>query len=241
MMEMIRSQRDPMNVMQRISDQLSEAYEVFSNQGPADLLLDVNTANNYLIISEDLKTATETDINQKRPESAERFQDHPQVMSSNSFTSGRHYWDVEISESAIWMLGVCYPSIMRKEEEPPRRGEQSFLGCNKKSWCLGADTVDGSPGCSVIHDHDVLRFRYWISKNRFRVYVDYEAGQLSFFELGGHVRHLYTYNATFNEPVHAVFNIRDGWMKIAPVPSPSTVTPMQEPPAEGRTRCCALL
>ncbi|CAN2391650.1 RING [Pristimantis euphronides] len=67
-------------------------------EDPADILLDVNTAGNNLHISDDLKTATGTQEKQNRPETAERFQ-YYQVMSRRRFTSGRHYWDVEISRS----------------------------------------------------------------------------------------------------------------------------------------------
>ncbi|KAM4035374.1 uncharacterized protein ACNLHF_014494 isoform 2-T2 [Anomaloglossus baeobatrachus] len=41
---------------------------------PADILLDVNTAHNNLLISDDLKTVTCTRIRENRPETAERFQ-----------------------------------------------------------------------------------------------------------------------------------------------------------------------
>ncbi|XP_069823637.1 E3 ubiquitin/ISG15 ligase TRIM25-like [Dendropsophus ebraccatus] len=60
-------------------------------EDPADILLDVNTANNNLLISDDLKTATGTEKEQNRPETAERFQYYTQVMSSRRFSSGRHY------------------------------------------------------------------------------------------------------------------------------------------------------
>ncbi|XP_075198214.1 E3 ubiquitin/ISG15 ligase TRIM25-like [Anomaloglossus baeobatrachus] len=65
-------------------------------EGPADILLDVNTAGNTLLISDDRKAATWTERDQNRPETAERFQCN-QVMSRRGFTSGRHYWDVESS------------------------------------------------------------------------------------------------------------------------------------------------
>ncbi|KAG8544123.1 hypothetical protein GDO81_023041 [Engystomops pustulosus] len=98
-------------------------------EDPGDILLDVNTANNNLHVSDDLKTATKTQEKQNRPETAERFLDYAQVMSSRRFTSGRHYWDVQSSRSGDWRVGMCYPSI-------DRRGRQSYLGGNNKSWCF---------------------------------------------------------------------------------------------------------
>uniref|UniRef100_A0A8C5MR22 E3 ubiquitin/ISG15 ligase TRIM25-like n=1 Tax=Leptobrachium leishanense TaxID=445787 RepID=A0A8C5MR22_9ANUR len=64
----------------------------------SDMLLDVNTASNNVSVSEDLKTVSWSRINQRRPETPERFQYYDQVLSSRSFSSGRHYWKVEIGD-----------------------------------------------------------------------------------------------------------------------------------------------
>ncbi|CAN2391213.1 RING [Pristimantis euphronides] len=179
-------------------------------QGPVDILLDVNTADNYLLISDDLKTATWTNISQNRPETGERFQ-HYQVMSSSRFTSGRHYWDVEINRSEKWMVGMCYPSI-------DMRGRQSYIGYNKMSWCLY-----GKLWCkiqySVIHCSEVIRLPHKISSDRIRICLDYEAGRLSFYDLCDPIRHLHTFTATFTEPLHAVLCVCDGCITICGVRS----------------------
>ncbi|XP_077123027.1 E3 ubiquitin/ISG15 ligase TRIM25-like [Ranitomeya variabilis] len=173
---------------------------------PADILLDVNTADNNLLISDDLKTATWTLITQNRPETAERFQ-YIQVMSGRRFTSGRHYWDVEISGSVLWSVGICYPSI-------DRRGRQSTIGNNNKSWGLF-----GRLWCnnhySVRHDSEVIRLSHQISSDGVRICLDYEAGQLSFYELCDPIRHLHTFTAAFSEPLHAVLYVCGGSIKIS--------------------------
>ncbi|XP_069823808.1 E3 ubiquitin/ISG15 ligase TRIM25-like [Dendropsophus ebraccatus] len=171
----------------------------------ADILLDVNTANNYLLISDDLKTATGTREKQNRPETAERFQDYycPQVMSSRRFSSGRHYWDVKISRSGRWRVGMCYPSI-------DRRGDQSVIGYNNKSWCM--ERYDNQ--YKVIHDRKVIRLPDNISSDRFRICLDYKVGQLSFYELCDPIRHLHTFTATFTDPLHAALCVAGGSIKI---------------------------
>ncbi|CAN2391375.1 RING [Pristimantis euphronides] len=161
-------------------------------KGPADILLDVNTAANNIHVSEDLKMATRTLENQERPEAAERFERY-QVMSRRRFTSGRHYWDVESSRSGNWRVGMCYPSIKRS-------GGQSCIGNNTKSWSLWWFNNQ----YSVIHDSRVIHLPENISSDRFRICLDYEAGQLSFYELCDPIRHLHTFTATFTEPLHAV-------------------------------------
>ncbi|XP_077123068.1 E3 ubiquitin-protein ligase TRIM39-like [Ranitomeya variabilis] len=174
---------------------------------PADILLDVTTAANNLLISDDLKTATFTEEKQKRPETAERFQSYSQVMSRRGFTSGRHYWDVEISRSRDWRVGMCYPST-------DRRGDQSRIGDNNKSSCLWRFDYDDDE-YSVVHDSDMMWLPHQISSDRFRICLDYEAGQLSFYELCDPIRHLDTFTAAFSEPLHAVLWVCGGSIKIS--------------------------
>ncbi|XP_077117431.1 E3 ubiquitin/ISG15 ligase TRIM25-like [Ranitomeya variabilis] len=178
-------------------------------EDPADILLDVNTADNNVLISDDLKTATWTLEEQKRPETAERFQGYNQVMSRRGFTSGRHYWDVEIRRSGWWRVGMCYPSI-------DRRGWKSEIGYNNKSWCLWRfhDVFDDDNQDSVIHDSKVIWLPDKISSDRFRICLDYEAGQLSFYELCDPIRRLHTFTATFSEPLHAALCVYNGSIKI---------------------------
>ncbi|XP_069619326.1 E3 ubiquitin/ISG15 ligase TRIM25-like [Ranitomeya imitator] len=173
-------------------------------EGPADILLDVTTAGNNLLISDDLKTATWLRKKKKRPETAERFQDSPQVMSRRGFTSGQHYWDVESRRSEWWSVGICYPSI-------DRRGWLSLIGDNNKSW--GLRRYDNNQ-YSVSHDSKEIWLPDKISSDGVRIYLDYEAGQLSFYELCDPIRHLHTFTATFSEPLHALLNVCNNSLTI---------------------------
>ncbi|XP_068094531.1 E3 ubiquitin/ISG15 ligase TRIM25-like [Hyperolius riggenbachi] len=98
-------------------------------QKATDISLDINTVHNNLHISEDMKCLSWSYFSQSHPETPERFQICVQVLSRQSFSSGRHYWEVDVSKSEWWNVGMCYPSI-------DRRGVQSGTGDNNKSWCL---------------------------------------------------------------------------------------------------------
>ncbi|KAM3924847.1 E3 ubiquitin/ISG15 ligase TRIM25-like [Leptodactylus fuscus] len=174
-------------------------------EGPADILLDVNTAGNYIHISDDLKTATWTREKQNRLETAERFQ-YNQVLSYRSFSTGRRYWDVEISKAESWRVGMCYPSM-------DRRGLQSYIGGNNKSWGLFGGKYNTQYG--VIHNTTYIQLPHKISSDKVRIYVNYEAGQLSFYELCDPIRHLHTFTATFTKPLHAVLWLHDGCLRIS--------------------------
>ncbi|XP_077330727.1 E3 ubiquitin/ISG15 ligase TRIM25-like [Lithobates pipiens] len=161
--------------------------------GVTDILLDVRTAANDLHISDDRKTAFFTS-HQNRPETPERFQ-CSQVMSSQRFSSGRHYWEVDVGRSGHWRVGMCYPSI-------ERRGGQSRIGDNKKSWSLEERRFMANR-LSVIHDSNETPLPGGVSSRRVGIDLDYEAGRISFYDLCDPIRHLHTFTTTFTEPLHA--------------------------------------
>ncbi|XP_073468128.1 E3 ubiquitin-protein ligase TRIM39-like [Aquarana catesbeiana] len=172
--------------------------------GVTDILLDVSTAGNYLHISDDRKTVSFSSSHQNRPETPERFQG-PQVMSSQSFSSGRHYWEVDFGGAVFWIVGMCHPSIDRK-------GEQSVIGYNKKSWSLERW---GDDQYSVRHDRKEIRLPSGISRKRVGIDLDYEAGRISFYDLCDPIRHLHTFTTTFTEPLHAGVWVMWGCIKIS--------------------------
>ncbi|XP_075199264.1 LOW QUALITY PROTEIN: E3 ubiquitin/ISG15 ligase TRIM25-like [Anomaloglossus baeobatrachus] len=190
-----------------LSDIIRDINVTFSVQDPADILLDIDTAANNILISDDLKTMSRILINQNRPKTANRFQED-QVLSCRRFSSGRHYWDVEIRGSALWKVGMCYPSI-------DRSGRQSYIGNNNKSWCLCGGRQVYNNQCSGIHDNKVIPLPLQICSDRVRIYVDYEAGQLSFYELSDPIRHLHTFTAAFSEPLHAALYVHKGCIKLS--------------------------
>ncbi|XP_073473912.1 E3 ubiquitin/ISG15 ligase TRIM25-like [Aquarana catesbeiana] len=170
--------------------------------GVTDILLDEKTAGNCLYISDDRKTASYSGHIQDHPETPERFH-QDQVMSIQRFSSGRHYWEVDFRESSYWKVGMCYPSIDRK-------GNQIMIGYNKKSWVL-----EGSgDSYSATHDSNSIPLPGSVSSRRVRIYLDYEAGRISFYDLCDPIRHLYTITTTFTEPLHAAVFVYGGDIKI---------------------------
>ncbi|XP_077345418.1 E3 ubiquitin/ISG15 ligase TRIM25-like isoform X2 [Lithobates pipiens] len=211
-----------------LSDIITGVYGGIYIPEPADILLDVNTAHNYLIISEDGKTAHKSNKNCNRPHTLLRFRVcqtiistcydgfrhrdipteykeviFPQVLSSQSFSSGRHYWDVYVGGSSHWRVGMCYPSIART-------GEESEIGCNEKSWCLEWN----GDGLLVKYNKQSTNILANIPIHRVRVYLDYKAGRLSFYKLDIPIKRLHTFTATFTEPLHAVVYVGGGCIKI---------------------------
>ncbi|XP_073480476.1 E3 ubiquitin/ISG15 ligase TRIM25-like [Aquarana catesbeiana] len=184
-----------------IADIVTEVNVCFPIQ-EADILLDVNTAYNYLQISDDRKTVSMSVRYQNRPERPQRFEHSAQVMSIQSFFSGRHYWEVEIGGSESWAVGICYPSIGRGNRCHTQIGEDT------RSWGLYRE----EDRYYVVHNIDEIPIPAF-SSNRVRVELDYEGGRISFYDLCDPIRPLHTF-AIFTEPLHAILGVWDGYLKI---------------------------
>ncbi|XP_040290483.1 E3 ubiquitin/ISG15 ligase TRIM25-like [Bufo bufo] len=163
-----------------------------------DILLDVDTAYTDIGLSEDLKTATDLDLNQGRPKSPGRFQTYCQVLSRCRFSSGRHYWEVEWNQIGKCAIGMCYPSI-------ERNGHKSGISNNDKSWCLFLSDKK----CSAFHNSVILVIDVNPTCRTLGVFLDYEAGRLSFYQLCDPIRHLHTFRASFTEPLHVILYVLD--------------------------------
>lgn len=167
--------------------------------------LDVGTASNLVIISEDGKTVSYTRTDQRRPLTPQRFQDYAQALCTRHFTSGRHYWEIEGSELGYWWVGVSYSTV-------EKGGDLSSLGNNGKSWCL----YRWNYKYSVRHNGKVTDLILRPYCGNIRIALDYDAGHLTFYELSDPMRHLHTFTATFSEPLHPAFRVwgDDAWVKI---------------------------
>ncbi|XP_066432846.1 E3 ubiquitin-protein ligase TRIM11-like [Eleutherodactylus coqui] len=166
----------------------------FSVIKKSDILLDIDTANNYIIISEDLRSASYTATSQNRPAGRKRFTSR-HVFSSHNFCSGRHYWEVDVSQAKKWLIGVAGESLERKVD-----GGESFIGYNNKSWAL---SVIG--GFGARHNNAYKGLISASPVETVGIYLDYEAGRLSFYQLCDPIRHLHTFTASFTEPLYAAF------------------------------------
>ncbi|XP_056389164.1 E3 ubiquitin/ISG15 ligase TRIM25-like [Hyla sarda] len=168
-------------------------------------LLNEASASNYLALSADLKTVTYSKEKLFREPNPDRFKTS-QVLSISSFSSGKYFWEVHTSKTGVKAIGVAYPTIERS-------GLNAFLGYNDKSWCL----IWGNDHIEVCHNSDCKQIvSYDPNMCTVGVFLDYEAGLLSFYKTCTHIQHLHTIKATFLEPLHAAFYVVDSWMKINP-------------------------
>ncbi|XP_066442258.1 tripartite motif-containing protein 14-like [Eleutherodactylus coqui] len=182
---------------------MSQIKESISLKPQTKILLDEGTAGSSVNVSKDMKMASFVFGERNRaPLTINQFNNN-QVLSDTNFSSGRHYWEVETSKIGTFRIGMAYPSIIR-------RGDGSLFGHNEKSWCLRRFNSE----YFMLHAGKQLQIPFKEPSQNFGVYLDYEAGCLSFYALCDPIKLLHTFTATFTEPLHAAISVYNGFVKI---------------------------
>uniref|UniRef100_A0A3B3SE56 B30.2/SPRY domain-containing protein n=1 Tax=Paramormyrops kingsleyae TaxID=1676925 RepID=A0A3B3SE56_9TELE len=160
------------------------------------LTLDSNTANRRLSLSEGNRKAT---WGAKLPyaDHPERFGRWPQVLCSESLT-GRCYWEAEWDGDDA-RIAVAYKGIGRKGVS------DCVLGYNDKSWSLWCDP----DSYSVRHNNKQTFIPLVPSgSRRVGVYLDWEAGALSFYRVSSEgLTLLHRVTSSFTEPLCPAFGV----------------------------------
>ncbi|XP_067220172.1 nuclear factor 7, ovary-like [Chanodichthys erythropterus] len=152
------------------------------------VILDPNTAHPSLILSDDL-TSVENSSYQLLPYNPERFSGCRCVLGSEGFNSGTHCWDVEVTESRFWSLGVTKASNQRKGRD-----------------CFNADIWSVRYGSSHLIPAFQPRTGFHVEQklDRVRVYLDYDRGTVSFSDPVTNT-HLHTFTTTFTDTLFPFF------------------------------------
>ncbi|XP_044140986.1 E3 ubiquitin/ISG15 ligase TRIM25-like [Bufo gargarizans] len=193
-----------MRALYKLSHIIKEQKAKYDLGDSSDMTLNINTANNYIGLSYDLKKATDTDKEKSRSNHSDRFTTQ-QVLSSKRITSGKHYWEIQTSDYGAWSVGVTYNNVKRK-------GDCSLIGSNPKSWCL--TWIDEE--LTADHDDESYDVDASVPRPDIGIYLDYDGGVISFYELSDSFQHLYTFLTNFTKPLYAGFYLDDkAWIKIA--------------------------
>lgn len=78
-----------------------------------DVTLDPDTANPFLLVSEDGKQVKHGDVERKVPNNPLRFSHVPNILAKEGFASGQFYYEVHVKNKTNWDLGVANRSINR--------------------------------------------------------------------------------------------------------------------------------
>ncbi|NWQ72101.1 BT1A1 protein, partial [Neopipo cinnamomea] len=136
-----------------------------------NVVLDPDTAHCELVLSDDGKSVKRDDTQQDIPNIPERFDVWRCVLGRDGFTSGKHYWEVEVEFAGEWIVGVFRENVRRKgdiEFKP----EEGIWAVGKRAVFLKAFT---SPRPTLFPEIKAPR--------RIRVSLDYEEGRVAFFSV----------------------------------------------------------
>ncbi|KAL7391659.1 hypothetical protein ABVT39_012375 [Epinephelus coioides] len=166
------------------------------------VILDPNTANPRLYLSDDLTSVRCGDTKQQLPDNPERHTKYATVLGSEGFSSGKHSWEAEVGDHPDWLVGLAKESADRKSEAypTPKYG----------IWCL---THSSGKYTDVVGKTVTVKK----SLQRIRVQLDYDRGEVSFYDPED-MTHIYTHRDTFTEKLFPYLNIgRTGDAKTADI------------------------
>ncbi|XP_076829400.1 E3 ubiquitin-protein ligase TRIM39-like [Brachyhypopomus gauderio] len=172
-----------------------------------DVTLDPETAHPALILSADGKQVTYGDKRQYLSENPERFDVHIYVLGQEGFCSGRFYYEVQVRGKTGWVLGVAKESIKRKGDIKlePKNGYWTVWRSKEHEF--------------KAPDSHVVPLPLKQTPSKVGVFVDYEEGLVSFYDVEARA-HIYSFTGqSFTEKLYPLFNPcnKDGGKNSAPL------------------------
>uniref|UniRef100_A0A286Y0W4 E3 ubiquitin-protein ligase TRIM38 n=1 Tax=Cavia porcellus TaxID=10141 RepID=A0A286Y0W4_CAVPO len=157
--------------------------------------LDPNTAHPALTLSKDRRQVSRGCSQQNAEVSSRRFTAFPCVLGCEGFSSGRHFFEVDVGEGTAWDVGVCMENV----ERGPNMKQAPELGF----WAVRRCTQNGYVALTSPHTALELRERPLVVG----VALDYEAGAVSFYNMTSG-SHIFTFpKASFSGTLRPYFQV----------------------------------
>ncbi|XP_053312380.1 tripartite motif-containing protein 14 [Spea bombifrons] len=168
--------------------------------------LDPDTMHSKLRLSEDHLTVYCAWFGRFNSHHPYRFDKLLQVMSRDCYLSGSHYWEVGLLQAGLgWWIGITYPSIQRKGDS-----EFSRLGWNSGSWCIKRYAHE----YWAFHKGERTALKLKDPPERVGIFLDYESGVLSFFDVTSGMKCIHTFRCRFTEPIYPALRLWDGMITM---------------------------
>ncbi|XP_044045388.1 nuclear factor 7, brain-like isoform X2 [Siniperca chuatsi] len=176
-------------------------------QYAVDVTLDPDAANPELILSDDGKQVNHGEVKKNLPDNPERFSTSLCVLGKQSFSSGRFYFEVQVKGKTEWDFGVCRESINRKGliTLSPEDGYWAIWLRNGNEYEALADPP--------------VRLSLKSQPQKVGVFVDYEEGLVSFYDVEAAALIYCFTGCSFTEKLFPYFNpgLNDGGKNSPPL------------------------
>ncbi|KAM4714667.1 uncharacterized protein FYW61_019600 [Anableps anableps] len=167
-----------------------------------DVRLDPDTAHPRLFFSDDGSKMKDRGENQEVADSPKRFDVLGSILGLNSLTTGKSYWEVEISNITGWDLGVARGSANRRGRPTlnPDNGYWvlvHFEECDVPKPFTTYAVMTAPPISISLKD----------KPNKVGVFVDYEEGLVSFYDVTAQ-SHIYSFSkCSFQDELYPYFSL----------------------------------
>ncbi|XP_074912758.1 zinc-binding protein A33-like [Buteo buteo] len=173
---------------------------------PAPLTFDPESAHPNLVFSRDLTAVTERNRAQPVPSSPRRFRQCVNILGSQTFDSGQHYWEVWVGSKTKWDLGVAAEAVDRaaKVKLCPENGYWTLRLRNRTEyWATATPWVRLTPQRPP---------------RKVGVFLDCQEGTVTFFNAGD-MSHLFTFHQVSAERYCPFFStcFSDGGANMEPM------------------------
>ncbi|XP_029613234.1 E3 ubiquitin-protein ligase TRIM39-like [Salmo trutta] len=198
--------------LQKEMEKSCDAELKMIRQRSVDVTLDPDTAHPCLIVSENRKQVSFQGTRRNIPYNPKRFSTRLAVLGKEGFSSGRFYFEVQVRGKIEWEVGVARESIIRKG--------QTAVSPDGGLWALYMT------GENKYEIKDTPPIPLFLSQKpqKVGVFVDYEEGQISFYDVENR-SHIYSFTGCiFTEKLYPYLNPCDN--SEGPNTAPLVISPV---------------
>ncbi|KAI7790257.1 butyrophilin subfamily 2 member A2-like [Triplophysa rosa] len=175
-----------------LREESTESATSLLRKRAVNVTLDADSAHPRLIVSHDGKQVRCENTEQREENQEEQnntFDNYLGVVGTEGFSSGCFYYEVQVEGMIEWYVGVARESVSRK-------GPVSLIPQNGY-WTVAKGTFS----LWACEDSYVL-LSLSVKPARIGVFVDYEEGRVSFYDVKS-MTHIYSFNGqSFNEKIY---------------------------------------
>ncbi|NXH59718.1 TRI41 ligase, partial [Rhabdornis inornatus] len=176
--------------------------KVFSKVPQADVTLDPSTAHPRLSLSLDRRSVRLSERRQEPAGSARRSDGGDLcVLGAPGFSAGRHYWEVEVGGRRGWAVGAARETTRHARHKGGASGGAS-VPPKREIWAVGTS----GKKYQALTATEQTALAPGEQPRRFGVYLDYERGQLCFYNAES-MSHIHTFHICCRERVFPFFRI----------------------------------